>query len=884
MLVSEIQKGGESMKMLNYLNERGDFILRNDQLYPEVYFPLVNEGGMICSVTPLLAGDCKTGQNTYLLAPASSETLHESRASRNFWVNIHGYAPWSVTGQSAPQQARRFEKDGEAAVLTGGLLWQQVERTHRPTGLLAQALSFVPAGQEKVEILQVRLRNTGTAALRLTPVTAVPMYGRSADNIRDHRHVTSLLHRVTLRKYGIDLHPTLTFDERGHKSGEVTYRVWGAGENGEAPEAFVPLVRDFVGRGSYDWPEAVVCPERVPRMQAGRTAQGGEVVAAMFFSEITLEPGQTVRYQVVLAVDSDPAPYLIPEVVEAALEETKAFWQNASALALRTGNPDFDAWMRWVGIQPLLRRICGCSFLPHHDYGRGGRGWRDLWQDSLALLLTDPAATRQDLLSYFAGVRTDGTNATIIGSRPGEFKADRNNIPRVWMDHGFWPLLTVELYLNETGDDGFLLEKQSYFRDTLAHRGEGKPLDQPGTPKWGTVLEHLLIQTVTAFYDVGEHGHMRLRGADWNDGLDMARERGESVAFTAAYAGNFDTLAERVARLGGTIEIAAPLAALLDAPWGDSGAMNGALYAYCAEMERETERVSLPAAALSGKLRSMGEYLRAHIRETEWIGDGENHWFNSYYDNSGRRVEGMAGDSLRMMLTGQVFTLLSGTADAQQAKQITRSVDSYLWAPERGGCCLNTDFREVKLDMGRMFGFSYGSKENGAVFCHMAVMYAYALYSRGFAAEGWRVLEALYNQSRDFQRSKILPGIPEYFDERGQGMYPYLTGSGSWMLLTLQTQAFGVRGSNGGLLLEPKLCACQFNGDGTAEIACTSAGHDLLVRYHNPRKLDWGEYRVGAASCGGSVWQGGSDSLLIPSDGLPTEKRIILDVTLIPRE
>lgn len=111
--------------------------------------------------------------------------------------------------------------------------------------------------------------------------------------------------------------------------------------------------------------------------------------------------------------------------------------------------------------------------------------------------------------------------------------------------------------------------------------------------------------------------------------------------------------------------------------------------------------------------------------------------------------------------------------------------------------------------MGRMFGFAYVNKENGAVFCHMAVMYAYALYTRGFAAEGWRVLELLYRQSADFARSELLPGIPEYFDDRGRGMYPYLTGAGSWLLLTLQTQAFGVRGLHGDLLLEPKLTAVQ---------------------------------------------------------------------------
>ena len=42
-----------------------------------------------------------------------------------------------------------------------------------------------------------------------------------------------------------------------------------------------------------------------------------------------------------------------------------------------------------------------------------------------------------------------------------------------------------------------------------------------------------------------------------------------------------------------------------------------------------------------------------------------------------------------------------------------------------------------------MFGFAYGEKENGAVFSHMAVMFANALYKRGFVKEGHRALDAL---------------------------------------------------------------------------------------------------------------------------------------------
>lgn len=874
------------MEQITYLNEFGDFILRNAQRYAGTYFPLVNEGGMISSVTPCLGGDCKTGQNAYLLAPASSETLHESRASRNFWVIQSGKAPWSVTGQSAPQQAKRFTPEEEETVLTGGLLWQQISRRQPGTGLLAKVLSFVPAGKEAVEIMQVTLENTGEKPLTLTPAAAIPLYGRSADNIRDHRHVTSLLQRVTLCEHGLDLRPTLTFDERGHQKGQLTYRVWGQDDAGTSPEGFVPLVRDFVGFGSYDWPEAVVAPEHVHHLHAGETAQGSEVIASLFFPERTLSPGKMASYQIILTVDANPAPYLTAEGVAAALERTRTFWQSASAWRVRTQSSAFDSWLRWVGIQPLLRRIYGCSFLPYHDYGRGGRGWRDLWQDSLALLLTAPEQTRQDLLRYFAGVRTDGTNATIIGAKPREFKADRNGIPRVWMDHGFWPMLTVELYLNETGDPDFLLEGQPYFRDTLAHRGEGKPLETPGAACEGTVLEHLLIQNVTAFYDVGKHGFMRLRGADWNDGLDMARERGESVAFTAAYAGNFTVLAKRLRDLAKTgrdgVEIPLPLQSLLEMDYRGAQEKPGKLMAYCREMEAPTEKVTVSPEFLACAMERMAQELRENIRNTQWVGDGADlHWFNSYYDNSGRQVEGGTANPVRMMLTGQVFTILSGTATEAQVRQILRSVDWYLWDPSRGGVCLNTDFREVKLDMGRMFGFAYGNKENSAVFCHMAVMYAYALYSRGFAAEGWRMLEQLYSQSADFARSRILPGIPEYFDDRGQGMYPYLTGAGSWLLMTLQCQAFGVRGQDGNLLLEPKLQSCQFGSDGVAEISCTCAGKQLQVRYHNPQSLDWGEYRIEKAVCKNKVWQCGGGSLCIPRQSLPAEDCLMVDVTLV---
>ena len=125
--------------------------------------------------------------------------------------------------------------------------------------------------------------------------------------------------------------------------------------------------------------------------------------------------------------------------VQKMLEEVKEHWIQKVNVAFETGNSDVDNYLKWICFQPILRRIYGCSFLPYHDYGKGGRGWRDLWQDCLALLIMEPSDVRQMIVDNYGGVRIDGTNATIIGSSQGEFIADRNNITRVWMDHSFWP-------------------------------------------------------------------------------------------------------------------------------------------------------------------------------------------------------------------------------------------------------------------------------------------------------------------------------------------------------------------------------------------------------------------------------------------------------------
>lgn len=116
--------------------------------------------------------------------------------------------------------------------------------------------------------------------------------------------------------------------------------------------------------------------------------------------------------------------------------------------------------------------------------------------------------------------------------------------------------------------------------------------------------------------------------------------------------------------------------------------------------------MDIPLVRLADHLEGKADWLMGHIRAQEWIAAGQDGWFNSYYDNNGRPLEGVAENGVRMMLTGQVFAVMSGTATDEQVKAIVRSADKYLYKREIGGYRLNTDFHELKFDMGRMFGFA----------------------------------------------------------------------------------------------------------------------------------------------------------------------------------
>ena len=200
--------------------------MENPENTSYLYFPLASETGLKSAITPNLGGDAKLNQDSFLLEPVSVENLHNNRSVRNFWCAIDDGGIYSAAGTSPAQEAAKFSSDQDKSRLTAGFMWHIMERTSQTFQIASTVTSFIPYNNN-VEVMHVAIRNQSEACRTITAYSAIPIYGRSADNLRDHRHVTSLLHRIEVTENSILVCPAMSFDERGHQRNYRTYYVSG---------------------------------------------------------------------------------------------------------------------------------------------------------------------------------------------------------------------------------------------------------------------------------------------------------------------------------------------------------------------------------------------------------------------------------------------------------------------------------------------------------------------------------------------------------------------------------------------------------------------------------------------------------------------------------
>lgn len=800
------------------------------------YFPLYNKY-LKSSITPNLLGDLKKDYHSYLLKPVSERDLFESYG-RHVIFYIDDF-PYYLSGKGFNQQNDVLEVSYKASS-------QHIIRKNEK--YVIEIDSFIPLN-DPIELHQVSYTNITNKAQKFKVITATPFYGRSANNIFDHRHVTSLLNQITVIEKGILLKPTLSFDERGHLKNDLTYGFYSNSPDLKV-DGYYPLYDDFIAGGSLLYPKGLN-----KKYQVGDHINGYEAVGGISYQEILIKPNQKITFYLGYSIsekENDFIKYLNKETFNKLLIDNNNYYNSLlDEMKITLKDEKTTDFLRFVPLQPTLRRIFGNSYLPHHDYGKGGKGWRDLFQDLLYLIFIYDESVKNILINNFKGVRVDGTNATIIGEKLGEFKADRNNITRVWSDHACWPLYTLDKYINYFNDYDILMHNITYFEDKFTHytrktKNEyafNNILNNKGKPYLGTVLEHLLVQNIVGSLQIGEKGFIKLADADWNDGLDMANHKGETIAFTNFYINNLKILVNYLKRYE-KITIFESLGKLIL-----SMDFNNIEGYFNSVANFDEVKVSYSTDALIKSINSHIDYLTNKIKNDAFMSNGA---LQSYIDDDGNYL-----DENTVSLTGQAMALLHETVSKSEAETIAKITKKHLFDEKVGGYRLNENYHEIKMNMGRAYGFAYGHKENGSVFSHMTLMYLSGLYNYGLVSEANEGLYALINRSID--GSSMTPlGIPEYFNDLGIGKYFYLTGSATWLLKVIKEDLFGIKMKDGKCYLEPKLMATDFK-NGKAIFESKLFNNEITFVFENPNNLNFGEYKIKLIADGKEIENGFND-------------------------
>ncbi len=319
------------------------------------------------------------------------------------------------------------------------------------------------------------------------------------------------------------------------------------------------------------------------------------------------------------------------------------------------------------------------------------------------------------------------------------------------VDMNAWPPIALDFYVRETGDESILDER-------VAFRDSRRKLP---------VFEHVcrglnwLLRTRTG------RGLCRIGRGDWNDPLNMAgyKGRGDSVWLTQALARSLDLWAQVCDRRGDRRR--------------------------AARCRREAER------------------CRDAVNRRGWDGS----WYARGTTDAGR-LFGVSGDREgRIYLNSQAWALISGAASPRRRRSCIRAVEKHLDTPA-GPMVLGPAYTRMREDVGRITQKQAGFAENGSVYCHSAVFYAYGLYMWREGERAFRVLrDLLPGLGRNtIQAAGQLPlYIPNFYRGAGAGCtagessrFPG-TGTASWYLLTVLEMLLGLRGQLDGLRVDPQL-------------------------------------------------------------------------------
>ncbi|MDA8439208.1 MAG: protein ndvB [Propionibacterium sp.] len=687
-------------------------------------------------------------------------------AGYTWWRNSRDnqITPWRNDPVCAPVSEALYVRDDEtgqvssptASPIAGGRHvahhgFGYTRYTHMADGLdLDETVFVAPDDPVKLSLLVIRNRSDRKRILRVTAYAELVL-GLGPD--QTSRHLTTEydpLTRALLARnpWSAQFPDQVVFlDLRGRQTS------W-TGDRGE-----------FLGRnGTPASPAGILAG----RALSGTVGPGLDPCAAMQ-QRIEVEAGAEAEVLVLLGAghDVDEVRALVSRYRErdphALLESVRRSWhERLSVVRVTTPSPAFDVMMNgW-----LLYQTLACRMLARSGYyqASGAFGFRDQLQDSMAVVLTDPAAARQHILQAAGRQFPEGDVQHWWLPATGQGVRTRISDDVVWLAH------VVGHYLTVTGDAGILEEEVPFLSGDVLALGETERFFQPDrSPRSATLYEHCVLGLERALAR-GRHGLPLIGSGDWNDGMNRvgAEGRGESVWLGWFLAGTLGRFAEVALARG-------------DAAFA--------------------ERCSAERASLATAIEAHG-----------WDGA----WYRRGYFDDGTPLGSATRAEDRIDGIAQSWAVLSGVADPDRAAMAMEQADEQLLMPDAGLIRLFTPpFTGSTPDPGYVSAYPPGVRENGGQYTHGALWSVFAWARLGREDRAGAVLDLLNPVNHALtpgavRRYRVEPYVVAadvYTEEPyvGRGGWTWYTGSAGWMFRAGLEAVLGLYREGDELRVEPCL-------------------------------------------------------------------------------
>lgn len=318
-------------------------------------------------------------------------------------------------------------------------------------------------------------------------------------------------------------------------------------------------------------------------------------------------------------------------------------------------------------------------------------------------------------------------------------------------DHCVWLPICLQVYLNESGDYAFLEKRVPY--------ADGQRIT--------TVKEHIDSAMRWLAENLDERGLSLIHQGDWCDPMNMVGYKGKGVSAWLSMATSYAW------QLWGNICHTV----------GDADKANH----WRKHVSQMNERVQ-------------GAFWR-------------NDWYARGITDEGRLFGIDSDEEGRMFLNPQSWAMLSQAIDPSAVSALLIHVKKHLETPY-GPVMLAPAFTKMVEDIGRVTQKFPGSAENGSVYNHAAVFYAFALYQQGYSDDAFDVLKRmLVNPDDALSKGQLPVFIPNYFrgawkqypSHAGRSSQLFNTGTTAWFYRCLVEELFGLQGVPEGLKIDPRL-------------------------------------------------------------------------------